>query len=105
MHREQSNMEFGCVPEYQDVISVKWIYKTKKYAEGNVHKYKARLVARGFTEKTGIYFNETFAPVTCMETFRTVLTIVAQNKCHVYQMDVKSSFLNGHLEEEEYVEQ
>jgi hypothetical protein len=51
------------VPDDRDVISVKWIYKTKKYVEGNVQKYKERLVARGFTQHPGIDFNETFAPV------------------------------------------
>jgi hypothetical protein len=66
---------------------------------------RKRLVARGFTQQPGIDFNETFAPVACMDTVRTVLAIVVQNKWHVYQMDVKSTFLNGHLEEEVYVEQ
>jgi hypothetical protein len=93
------------VPDDKDVISVKWIYKTKQDAEGKVQKYKARLVARGFTQQPGIDFNETFAPVACMDTVRTVLAIVAQYKWPVYQMDVKSTFLNGNLEEEVYVEQ
>jgi hypothetical protein len=93
------------VPEDKDVISVKWIYKTKQDADGNVQKHKERLVARGFTQQPGIDFNETFAPVAWMDTVRTVLAIVAHNKWHVYQMDVKSTFLNGHLEEEVYVEQ
>jgi hypothetical protein len=78
------------VPEYKDVISVKWIYKTKKDGEGNVYKNKARLVARGFTQQPGIDFNETFALVVRMDTVRTVLAITPQNKFYVYQMDVKS---------------
>jgi hypothetical protein len=93
------------VPEEKDVISVKWIYKTKQDAKGNVQKHKARLVARGFTQQPGIDFNETFAPVARMDTIRTVLDIVAQYKWSVYQMDVKSTFLNRHLEENMYVEQ
>ena len=56
------------VPEDKDVISVKWIYKTKKDADGNVHKHKEMLVARVFTEQPGIDFNETFSPVACMDT-------------------------------------
>ena len=87
------------------MISVKWIYKTKQYAEGNVQKHKERLVARGFTQQPRIDFNETFAPIALVEMVRIVLAIIVQNKWHVYQLDVKSIFLNGHLEEEVYVEQ
>ena len=63
------------------------------------------MVARGFTQQPDIDFNETFAPVACMDTVRTVLAIAAKNKWNVYQMDVESAFLNGYLEEELYVEQ
>jgi hypothetical protein len=93
------------VPKDKDVISVKWIYKTKQDAEGNVHKHKVRLVARGFTQQPGNDFNETFTLVACMDTIRNVLSIIVQNKWSVYQMDVKSTFLNERLEEEVYVEQ
>ena len=65
------------IPEEKDVISVKWIYKTKKDADGNVQKHKERLVARGFTQQPGIDFNETFAPVARKDTVRTVLAITA----------------------------
>ena len=63
------------------------------------------MVVRGFTQQPDIDFNETFAPVAHMDTARTVLAIAVQNKWHVYQMDVESTFLNGYLEEEVYVEQ
>jgi hypothetical protein len=85
------------VPEDKDVISVKWIYKTKQDAYGNMQNHKARVVARGFTQEPGIDFNEKFVQVVHMDTVRTMLSIVAQNKWHVYRMDVKSTFLNGHL--------
>jgi hypothetical protein len=81
------------------VISIKWIYITKQDADVNVEKHKERLGSRGFTKQLGIYFNETFAPVACMDTIKMVLAIVAHNNWHVYQIDVKSTFLNGHLEE------
>jgi hypothetical protein len=87
------------VPKYKDAISVKWIYKTMQDAEGNMQKYKERLVARGFMQQPGIDFNETFAPVGCMSTVRTMLSIVAQYKWPFYQMDVNSIFLNVNLEE------
>ena len=92
------------VPKDKDVIIIKWIYKTKQDVDGNVQKHKARMVARGFTHQPDIDFNETFAQVVCMDTVRTTLAIAAQNKWYVYQMDVKSAFLNGYLEEEVYVE-
>lgn len=91
------------VPEDKDVISVEWIYKTMQDAKGNLQKHKARLVVRGFAQP-GIDFNETFALVTCMDTVITVLEISAQYKWQVYHMDLKSTFFNGHLEEEVYVE-
>ena len=93
------------VPKDKDVINVKWIYKTEQNADGNVQKKKTRMVERGFTQQPDIYFNETFAPVERMDTVGTVLAISTQNKWPVYQMDVKSTFLNGYLEEEVYVEQ
>jgi hypothetical protein len=93
------------VPEDKYVISVKWIYKTKQDVEGNVQKHKERLVARSFTKQPRIDFNKTFAPVARMDTVRTVLAISVQNRWPVYQMDVKSTFFNEHLEEEVYVEQ
>jgi hypothetical protein len=92
------------VPKYKDFISVKWIYKAKQNAEGNMQKYKECLVTRGFTQQPRIDLNETFSPVGCMDTVRTMLGIVAQYKWPFYQMDVKSIFLNGNLEEELYVE-
>ena len=87
------------------VINVKWIYKTKKDVDGNVQNHKETMVARGFTKQPGIDFNETFAPAACMDTIKTILAIAAQNKWLVYQMDVKSTFLNCYLNEEVYVEQ
>ena len=93
------------VPKDKYVNNVKCIYNTKQDLDGNVQKNKERMVARGFTQQLDIEFNETFAPVAHMDTARTVLAIAVQNKWHVYQMDVKSAFLNGYLEEEVYVEQ
>ena len=80
-------------------------FTRKINADGNVQKHKARMVARGFTQKPSIDLNETFAPIACMYTVITILVIATQNKWHVHQMDVMSAFLNGYLEEEVYVEQ
>ena len=65
------------VPKYKDVISVKWICKTKQDVYGNVHKHKERMVTRGFTQQPGIDLNETFALVAHMDTVKIVLAIVA----------------------------
>ena len=93
------------LPKGKDVIGVKWVYKTKSNAEGKIERHKARLFVKGYKQKHGIDYEETFAPVSRMETVRAVLSIAAQKKWKVYQMDVKSTFLNGVLMEEVYIEQ
>eukprot|EP00253_Pinus_taeda_P012844 PITA_12844 len=92
------------LPEGKDAIGVKWVYKTKSNAEGKIDRQKARLVVKGYKQQQGKDYNETFAPVARMETVRTVLSIASQRKWKIYQMDVKSAFLNGALKEEVYVE-
>ena len=66
---------------------------------------KARLVAKGYTQQPGIDFNETFAPVARLDTIRAIIAMAAQKGWSLYQLDVKSAFLNGELKEEIYVEQ
>ncbi|KAE8735514.1 hypothetical protein F3Y22_tig00000340pilonHSYRG00533 [Hibiscus syriacus] len=86
-------------------IGVKWIYKKKMNAQGEIERYKAMLVAKGYRQKAGIDYDEMFALVTRMETIRLLISQTAQFKWKIFQMDVKSTFLNGVLEEEVYVEQ
>ena len=86
-------------------IGVKWVYKTKRNAEGKIEKYKARLVAKGYKQKVAIDYDEVFAPVARQETIRLVLSVAAQNSWPVFQLDVKSAFLYGELQEEVYVDQ
>lgn len=81
------------------------MYKVKYKADRTLDKYKARLVARGFSQKEGIDYEETFAPTAKMSTIRLVLALVAQFNWKVHQMDVKSAFLNGDLQEEVYMTQ
>ena len=92
-------------PTNKDVIGVKWVFKRKYNEDGSVQKHKARLVAKGYSQQPGVDFTETFSPVARMETIRTVLALAAQLQLPVYQLDVKSAFLNGELKEEVYVEQ
>ncbi|KAL3500574.1 hypothetical protein ACH5RR_039667 [Cinchona calisaya] len=93
------------LPKGKKVIGLKWVFKTKYNTDGSVQKHKARLVARGYSQQRGIDFDETFSPVVCFETVRTILAMAAQLRWKVYQFDVKSAFLNGDLKEEVYVNQ
>eukprot|EP00253_Pinus_taeda_P033359 PITA_33359 len=93
------------LPEGKDAIGVKWVYKTKSNVEGKIDRHKARLVVKGYKQQQGRDYDETFAPVARMEIVRTMLSIAAQHNWKIYQMDVKSAFLNGVLKEEVYVEQ
>jgi hypothetical protein len=92
-------------PQEQNVIGTKWIFKNKSDAHGTVVRNKARLVAQGYTQVEGVDFDETFAPVARLESIRILLSISSCLQIKLYQMDVKSAFLNGILKEEVYVEQ
>ncbi|GJT33597.1 zinc finger, CCHC-type containing protein [Tanacetum coccineum] len=93
------------LPTGHKAIGLKWVFKTKKDANGNIIKHKARLVAKGYIQEHGIDFEEVFAPVARMETIRLLLAIAANNKWEVHHLDVKSAFLHGELKEEVYVTQ
>src|ERR1044072_6751740 len=92
-------------PKGVNVIGTKWIFKNKSDEVGNVTRNKARLVAQGYTQVEGVDFDETFAPVARLESIRLLLGVAYLMKFRLYQMDVKSAFLNGYLNEEVYVEQ
>lgn len=82
----------------------KWIFKTKKDSEGKIERFKARLLAKGFTQKEGIDFNETFSHVSTKDYFRIVMTLVAHFYLELYQMNVKTTILNGDLNKEVYMQ-
>ncbi|XP_075489616.1 uncharacterized protein LOC142528449 [Primulina tabacum] len=92
-------------PDNVNVIGTKWIFKNKTDESGIVVRNKARLVAQGYTQIEGIDFDETFAPVARIESVRLLLAIACHMDIKLYQMDVKSAFLNGILNEEAYVSQ
>ncbi|KAL0393103.1 UNVERIFIED_CONTAM: Retrovirus-related Pol polyprotein from transposon TNT 1-94 [Sesamum radiatum] len=105
MIEKNNTWELADRPKDKEVIGVKWIYKTKLNADGSIQKHKARLVAKGYSQLPGIDYTETFAPVARLDTIRALIAIAANKKWKIYQMDVKSAFLNGYIDEEIYVEQ
>ncbi|GJW85842.1 retrovirus-related pol polyprotein from transposon TNT 1-94 [Tanacetum coccineum] len=92
-------------PDCAMIIALKWIYKVKLDEYGDVLKNKARLVAKGYSQEEGLNFEESFAPVARLEAIRIFLANAASKNMAVYQMDVKTAFLNGELKEEVYVSQ
>ena len=93
-------------PQGQSTVACKWIFKLKEgVTDSDRVKYKARLVAKGFTQKEGVDFNEIFSPVVKYKTIRIMLALVAQFNLELEQMDVKTAFLHGDLEETIYMEQ
>jgi Reverse transcriptase (RNA-dependent DNA polymerase) len=91
------------LPKGHKPIGVKWVYKKKMNAQCEIERYKARIVAKWYKQKAGIDYEEVFAPVARMEIIRLLISLAAQNKWSIFQMDVKSAFLNGVLEEEVYI--
>lgn len=92
-------------PEGKSVVSSKWLFKIKHVVDGSIEKYKARFVAKGFSQKEGIDYEETFAPVARYTSIRTIIAIAASKGWKIHQMDVKTAFLNGVIEEKVYIEQ
>lgn len=111
MKEEMSSMKSNEVqnlvklPNGVKAIGCKWVFKTKKDSSSNIEKYKARLVAKEFTQREGIDYTETFSPVSKKGSLRIILALVAHFDLELKQMDVKTAFLNGDLEEEVYMKQ
>ncbi|KAK8623109.1 hypothetical protein V6N13_118002 [Hibiscus sabdariffa] len=92
-------------PNDKSTIGTKWVFRNKLDESGNIVRNKARLVAQGYTQEEGIDFDETYAPVARMEAIRMLLAFACHHDFKLFQMDVKSAFLNGFINEEVYVEQ
>src|SRR4051795_152072 len=93
------------LPDGRKAVENKWIFKKKTDADGNVIVYKARLVAKGFRQIQGVDYDETFSPVAKLKSVRIMLAIVAYYDYEIWQMDVKTAFLNGDIDEELYMMQ
>jgi len=111
MKDELNSMAQNCVwdlveiPEGYKRVGCKWVFKTKRDSHGNIERCKARLVAKGFTQKDGIDYKETFSPVSKKDSFRIIMALVAHYDLELRQMDVKTAFLNGDLEDDVYMDQ
>lgn len=93
------------LPPGNKALGCKWIFKKKLKSDGSIDKYKARLVAKGYRQKEGLDFFDTYSPVTRITSIRVLIAIAALHNLEIHQMDVKTAFLNGELEEEIYMEQ
>ncbi|KAJ9566373.1 hypothetical protein OSB04_002339 [Centaurea solstitialis] len=97
--------ELTDLPQHCRAVGRKWVFKKKTDMDGNVHTFKARLVAKGFTQTHGIDYDETFSPVAMLKSIRILMAISAYFNYEIWQMDVKTAFLNGKLTEDVYMEQ
>ena len=93
------------LPSGRKLIGCKWVFKVKENERGEVERFKVRLVAKGFAQKAGIDFEETFAPVANLTSIRVVLALAAKYDLLVHQMDIKTALLNGYLDEVIYMQQ
>ena len=91
------------LPKGSKPIRCKRIFKTKMDSNVNVERYKACLVTKGFTQKEGIDYKETFSSVSTKDSFRTIMALVAHFDLELYQMDVKTGFLNGNIDKTIYM--
>lgn len=101
------NSVWEVVPQLEDksVVELRWLYKIKHVVDGSVEKFKAHFVAKGFSQEEGIDYDENFTLVARYSSIRAIIFVVAQMGWKIHQMDVKTTFLNGVIEEDIYVEQ
>jgi hypothetical protein len=92
-------------PKEKSMVTSKWVYKIKHAIDKSMDKYKARFIARGFIQKEGEDYDETFSPVSRYTSIREIISLVASMGWNLHQMDVKTTFLNGAIKKEVYIEQ
>src|ERR1044071_497299 len=107
LNQFERNKVWTLVPRPKDrhIIRTRWVFRNKLDDSGTVIRNKARLVAQGYNQQEGIDYDETFAPVARIEAIRLLIAYAAHKGFKLFQMDVKTTFLNGVLQEEVYVKQ
>lgn len=103
--KKNDTWELTDLPAGKKTIGVKWIYKTKLNEKGKMDKYKAQLVAKGYTQEYRVDYSEVFASVARHDTIHLVVALATQNSWPIYQLDVKSAFLHGELNEQVFIDQ
>ena len=93
------------MPKDKNIVTCKWVCKVKRKADGSIDRYKARLVAQGYSQEPGQDYDDNYALVARFSSIRSLLAIAVQLNLEVHQMDVRTAFLNGELEHELYMEQ
>ena len=93
------------LPEGRKPVGSKWVFKVKTNADGSTERFKARLVAQGYTQREGLDYDETFSPVVRSESVRSVISLACREGLKLHQMDVTTAFLNGELDQEIYMKQ
>ena len=102
---EANTWELVPLPKNKNIVGCKWIFKVKCKANNSIDRFKARLVLQGYSQKYSIDFDEVFSPVARFATIRTVLALSTLLDLDVHQLDVKTAFLNGLLDDEIYMKQ
>ena len=103
--KENEVWELVELPKDRKTVGCRWVYKLKSGPDGSIDRYKARLVAQGFSQKYGTDYDETFCPVVRLESLCTMIALAVQHGLKLHQVDVTTAFLNGKLEEEVYMRQ
>ena len=103
--KSNGTWELAELPHGRNVIGSKWVFKHKRDADGKIHKCKARLVAQGFSQKSGVDYDDVFLSVVKYNSIRALLALVNQQDLELHQMDVKTEYLIGDLEEGLFMKQ